>query len=164
MNKIINIKTKKSIDEIEEFKDRIFAQCDVKFTNVHLKKLNKITNVELFAKNDLYINSKSLYDLMQPIGKADSHNYHELKPVDILNALNQITDPIAVFKVKYGRYAVVPVYNSSFEEPLMVVIETNAPLLNKLNAKINKVVTIYPKSNFDKYLEGISEKDLLYKK
>ena len=164
MNKIINIKLNKAIKEIREFRDKLFSQCDIRFTNVHMKKLNKIINVDLFSKNDLYINSTTLFELMQPIGNAGSHNYHELTPEDILNALNSIIDPLAVFSVKYERYAVVPVYNSSFNEPLMVVIETNAPLLNRQNANINKIVTIYPKSGFDKYLESIKNEDMLYKK
>ena len=164
MNKIINIKTNKAIKEIRNFRDKCFAPVDVRFENVNLKKLNKIINFELFSKNDLYINSKSLWELMQPIGNAGAHNYHELTPEDIYNALNSLLDPIAVFKVKNERYAVIPVYNSSFNEPLMVVIEKDAPLMNRQNAKINKIVTIYPKSDLDKYLEGIEDKEILFKK
>ena len=164
MNKIINIKTNKAIKEIREFRDKLFVPIDIRFTNIYLKKLNKIINFELFSKNDLYINSKSLWELMQPIGNTGSHNYHELMPEDIFNALNSILEPLAVFKVKNQRYAVVPVYNSSFNEPLMVVIEKDAELMNKQNAKINKIVTIYPKSYLEKYLEGLDEKDILFKK
>jgi len=164
MNKIINIKTKKSIDEIAEFKNKEFSPCDIKFTNVHLKQLNEVINFKLFDKNDLYVSSTTLYELMQPIGNCGSHNYHNLTPEDIFNAINSLLHPLAVFSVKYERYAVVPIFNSSFSEPLMVVIEKGAPLLNRQNAKINKIVTIYPKSDLDKYLEGLKQQDVLYKK
>lgn len=164
MNKIINIKTKKSINEIQVFSEKIFVPVDIKFENVHLRKLNKLIGNEVFSKNDLYINSKTLWELMQPIGDVGSHNYHELMPEDIFYALNALIEPIAVFKVKSDRYAIVPVYIYSFAEPLMVVIEKDAELMNRQNAKINKIVTIYPKSDLDNYLKGMDEKDILYKK
>ena len=164
MNKIINIKNKKSINEIKVFKDKVFVPVDVRFENVHIKRLNEIIKFELFSKNDLYINSKSLWELMQPVGDAGSHNYHGLTSEDIYYALNSLLDPLAVFQVKNERFAIVPVFISSFNEPLMVVIEKDAELMNRQNAKINKIVTIYPKSDLDKYLEGIDETDILFKK
>ena len=50
----------------------------------------------------------------------------------------------------------------SINEPFLVVIEIGAELIDKQNANINKIVTIYPKSNIDKYLQGIKDKDVLY--
>ena len=164
MNKIINIRNKKSIDAIKIFKDKIFVPVDIKFENVHLRELNTLIGSELFSKNDLYINSKTLWELMQPLGNTGSHNYHELTPEDIYYALNDIVHPECVIKTKNERYAIIPTYISSFNEPLMVVIELQAELMNRQNARINKIVTIYPKSDLDKYLEGMDEKDILYKK
>ncbi len=99
---------------------------------------------------------------MQPIGESGSHNYHDLSPVDIYSALNNICDPYCVFRVKHERYAIIPVYISSFNEPLMIVIEKGAELINKQNANINKIITIYPKSDVDDYLERLNECDILY--
>ena len=164
MNKTINIKTNKAIKEIREYRDKQFSPIDIKFINVHLKELNKILNFELFSKNDLYINSKSLWELMQPICTTGMHNYHELTPEDIFNALNNMLVPQCVIKVKNERYAVVPTFVSSFEEPLMIIIELNSGLIVNKNANINKIVTIYPKSNLDEYLNKLDEKEILYKK
>ena len=164
MNKIINIKTKKSIDDIAEFKDNDFAPCDIRFTNIHLKELNKILKIELFSKNDLYVNSTTLHDLMQPKGKSDAHNYHNLKPEDIFNALNNLLEPECVLKVKKERYAVIPTYISSLNEPLMVIIELHSGLIVNKKANVNKIVTIYPKSDLEEYLEKFDEKEILYKK
>ena len=147
MNKIINIKNKKSIDEIQVFKDKIFVPVDVKFENVHLKEINTLIGSELFSKNDLYINSKTLWELMQPLGNAGSHNYHELTPEDIYYALNDIAHPECVIKTKNERYAIIPTYISSFSEPLMIIIELSSGLIVNKNANINKIITIYPKSN-----------------
>ena len=164
MNKIINIKTKKSIDDIAEFKDNDFAPCDIKFTNVHLKKLNKILTIELFSKNDLYVNSATLHDVMQPEGKSESHNHHNLAPEAIFGALNNLLNPECVVKVKKERYAVITTSISSLHEPLMLVIELNSGLIVNKKANVNKIVTIYPKSNLEKYLEKFKEKEILYKK
>ena len=101
---------------------------------------------------------------MQPIGNAWSHNYHELMPEDIFNALNNLLDPQCVIKVKNEIYAVIPAYISSFNEPLMVIIELNSGLIINKNANVNKIVTIYPKSNLSDYLEKLDEKEILYKK
>ena len=162
MNKIINIKNKKAINEINIFKEKKYSLIDVKFENVHLRDLNKLLPFDLFDKNDLFINSVTLWELMQPQGNAGAHNYHNLTPKDIYDALNLIINPYAIFRVKNERYAVVPVFISSFNEPLMVVIETGSELINKQNANVNKIVTMYPKSDIDNYLEGFKEKDILY--
>ena len=164
MNKTINIKTNKAIKEIREFRDKKFVPVDIRFFNVHLKMINKIINYELFNKNDLYINSKSLWELMQPVGNVGTHNFHELTPEDIINALNNLLYPECVIKVKQQRYAIIPTYISSFNEPLMVIIELNSGLIVNKNANINKIVTMYPKSNLDEYLNKLDEKDILYKK
>lgn len=164
MNKTINIKANKAIKEIREFRDKSFVPIDIKFENIHLKKLNEVVNSELFSKNDLFINSKSLWELMQPVGGAGSHNYHGLTPEDIFSVLNSLLNPLAIFHVKNDRFAIVPILISSFKEPLMVVIEKDAPLMNRQKAKINKIVTIYPKSDLDKYLKSLNEKDILFKK
>ena len=164
MNKVINIKNKKSINEIQVFKEKNFAPIDIKFENVHLRQLNKLLSFDLFDKNDLFINSVTLYELMQPIGNSGSHNFHELTPEDIYYALNNVLDPECIIKVKNERYAIIPTYISSFDEPLMIVIEIKTGLIENKNANINKIVTIYPKSNLDDYLEKLDEKEILYKK
>ena len=101
---------------------------------------------------------------MQPVGNVGTHNFHELTPEDIINALNNLLYPECVIKVKQQRYAIIPTYISSFNEPLMVIIELNSGLIVNKNANINKIVTMYPKSNLDEYLNKLDEKDILYKK
>ena len=161
MNKIINIKNKKAINQIKVFKLKRYSLIDIKFENIHLKNLNKIIHFELFNKNDLYINSATLWELMQPIGASGSHNYHGLTPEDILNSLNTLETPNYILKVKQNRYAIVPVSISSYNEPLMVIIEIGASLINKSKANINKVVTIYPKSDLEEMILK-SKDDVLF--
>lgn len=162
MNKVINIKSKKAINEIKQFQNKKYSRLDIRFENVHLREINKLLPFSLFEKNDLFINSDTLWELMQPIGKTGTHNYHGLTPDDIFNALNSLEEPYCIFKVKNERYAVIPVYISSHNEYLMVVIETSCGLITNANANINKIVTIYPKSNINKHLTKIKNDDILY--
>ena len=164
MNRIINIKNKKAINEIEEFKKKKYSQIDIKFCNLHLMKINELVRKHIFSKNDLYINSTTLWELMQPIGKHGSHNYHGLMPNDILTAMNNLLEPYCIFIVKESRYAVIPTCLSSFNEPLMFVVGIGAELINNKNANINKIITIYPKSNLDEFLNKLVSRKLLFKK
>ena len=45
----------------------------------------------------------------------------------------------------------------------MVVVEIGSGLIKNKKANINKVVTIYPKSNLEDYLEKMNSTDILYK-
>lgn len=71
--------------------------------------------------------------------------------------------PQCVFKVKNERIAIIPVFISSFDEPLMVVVEIGSGLIKNKKANINKVVTMYPKSNLEDYLEKMNSTDILYR-
>lgn len=135
---------------------------DVKFENVHLKKLNEIVEYELFKKNDLYINSITLWELMQPLGDSGSHNFHELTPSDISNSLNSLGKPYCIYKVKNNRFGCVPFYISSFKTQMIIVIEIGVGLINNTNANINKIVTMYPISDLNHVLEKTKSKDILF--
>ena len=101
---------------------------------------------------------------MQPLGGKGSHNYHGLTPEDIYNALKELHKPKAVIRVEEYRYAIISVELSSFNEPLMIVIQTGAELRGKINANINKVVTMYPKSDSDEYILKSNQQDVLFPK
>ena len=149
---------------LEELKENDYVPFDVEITNSNIKELNELTGKKLFSKSSLYINSKTLYDIMQPEGKSDNHNFHGLTPEDVYMSMVSIKDPKCVFITKYERYAIVSIELSHFDYPLMVVIEKGAGFLLNVNANINKIITIYPKDHIDEYIEKIDERLLLYKK
>lgn len=107
----------------------------------------------LFKKNDLFVNSISLWELMQPIGSSGTHNYHNITPLEIVNVLNSLEIPFCIYKVKNGRHAIIPIFNKNSNSGWVVIIETNAGLINRPSANINKLITIYPISNLTKYIE-----------
>ena len=119
MNKTINIRNTKSINDIEMYKNKKYSSIDIEITNVHLRKLNEIIGFDLFKKNNLFIDSDTLYEIMQPIGGKGSHNYHNLTPEDVFYALRYLDNPKYVYKDKTNRFAIVPIYISSAKELLI---------------------------------------------
>ena len=164
MKKIINIKDKRAIEQLKMFKKKKYKDTDVQFINVHLRLMNEILRTNIFDKNDLYINATSLWELMQEVGSAGTHNYHGLTENDIIDALNTINKPYAVFETMYNRYVIVSTELSHFNEQLFVVIELHCSLTNRHDANINKIVTIYPKSDIDKLLDRMNKELILYRK
>ena len=165
MNTVINIKNDDALDIITKFKDKEYVMCDIRFENTNLRMINELIRSNLFYKNDLFANSTTLWELMQPQEKQDdqeSHNYHGLTPLDILDALNNIISPYCIFKTKQNRISIILSCLSHFGEPLMAVVEIGADLIKKKNAKINKLVTMYPKSNIEKIIDKLEPNELLY--
>ena len=165
MNVIINLAEKESaIAQLELFRDNDYASFDVQIDNSHIKELNELIGKKLFSKTSLYVNSTTLYELMKPIGGKGQHNYHELTPEDIYMSLLSIKNPKCVFIDKRERYAIISIELSHFNCPMMLIIEKDASLKLNSKAKINKVVTIYPKAQMDEYIAKVDERKLLYKK
>jgi hypothetical protein len=163
MKIIINVKENESaISQIDEFKKKKYIGKDIRFTNVDMIVLNETISKPIFYKNDLFISSETLWEIMQPLGEANKHNYHELTAKDIVEALNSINKPYALFETKNSRYAIVTTTMSHFNEPLLFIIEVGSGLYANFEANINKIVTIYPKSNVDIMLNGLDSKDVLY--
>ncbi len=162
MNKTINIQSKKAKSVLKQFKNKRYSSIDIQFENVHLKQLNKLLSSEVFFKNDLFVNSTTLFELMQPVGQSGNHNYHGLLPEDILECLKNLIEPEYIIESKNNRFIIVPMFCSSYNLPLMVIIEIGAGLSNNKNANINKLVTIYPKSELGKYIKSIEANRILY--
>ena len=162
MIKIINIKSDDALEQLNQFKNKKYVMCDIRFENVHLIKINELIRYTIFYKNDLFANSDTLWSLMQEDDKKDSHNHHGLTPEDILDALNNIQDPYCIFKTKYERIAIVLSCLSHYGEPLMAIIEVGTGLIEDDDANINKLVTMYPKRDVDIFIDTIDPKRLLY--
>ena len=165
MNVIINVGNYESaVNLLNQIKKREHIPFDIRITNTHFVNLNKLVGKTLFKKDSLYINSKTLWEIMQTNIGYGSHNYHGLSPEDVIIALRNITRPSIVFSTKNNRIAIITIKNSHFNQPIMIVIEIGASLRGNVNANVYKIVTMYPKSNSDKYLSKLSKECLLYKK
>ena len=165
MIKTINIKSKSALEELTQFKEKKYTMCDVRLENVHLTRISELIGHPLFVKNDLFVNSDSLWSLMnEDEEKTDNetHTHHPLTPVDILDALNNIQDPYCVFKTKNGRISIVVSCLSHYGEPLMAIIEIGVGLIDDMNANINKLITMYPYSRINKVIDKLKSNELLY--
>ena len=153
---------------IDELGKKRLAYADVRFQNVHLKKINDLIGRRVFTKNDLFMDAGGLWDILQEedgtIGRY--HHHHGLSPTFIISALSSLQDPeLVILECQTHRYIVVTL--SVDGKAVLAVIETDAPLRNNRNANINKLVTLYEKNDFPDYLRRIkkrTEARILYKK
>ena len=165
MIKIINIKSDEALEQLIQFKNKKYVMCDIRLENVNLRKTNEFIRNNLFSKNDLFVNSHTLWSLMnEDEDKSDNetHTHHPLTPTDILDALNNMQNPYCVFKTKFGRISIVVSCLSHYGEPLMAIIEVGTGLIEDMDANINKLITMYPFSRINKVIEKLESKELLY--
>lgn len=161
MNKEINLaKKNEAIENLSKFKVKSYYQ-DIKLTNVHLIELNELIGLNLFKKNDIYVYSLTLWELMQPIGKKGKHHYHGLEACEIYDVLSNITKPFIIFKTYENRIALV-IELSILNTFYLIIIEQNSGLLNDRFANINKLISIYPRNNINKKIEKLNKTDILY--
>lgn len=162
MIKVINVKSVDALKQISEYKNNKYVMHDVRFENVHMKRINALINYDLFSKNDLFINSVGLWELMQSKGGKGGHNYHDLSPKEVLDALNNIVSPYCIFKTKQDRLSIILSCVCHEGKPLMAIVEINADLIDKKNAKINKLVSLYPKDDIDEIVNKLHPNEVLY--
>lgn len=163
MERKINLQNKQlTIEFLTKIKNKQYSQIDIKLMNSHIKNLNYLVGKNIFKKDAVYVNSSTLWEIMQPQGKSGKHHYHALTEEDIFNALSNIANPYCVFKSYSDRYAIVSISFSHFNEKTITIIEINADLIGVKNAKVYKIVTIYPKSKIDTILRNLNPKDILF--
>lgn len=157
--KSINIKNhSQSLKDIGTFSNKNYGSLNVKIENLHLKKINELIRKNVFKQNDAYISAETLWELMQPIGKKAHHHFHGLTSENILATLNSLSEPYCVLQTGINRFSIL----STFEENrkrLITIIEIDATLAGFPFAKINKIITIYPKDRINNYIRG---KTILY--
>ena len=162
----MNIKTinignpEKALQSLNEIKNKNYGNVDIKIENLHLKELNKLLNNNAFKQNDAYISAETLWQIMQPAGLKIVHNTHGLTPETILRALKDVSHPFCILKSYFNRYVTISSFELN-EARILVIIEINAPLRKNHQAKINKIVTIYPSDTINAYLRN---KKILYLK
>ena len=164
MNRVINVGNKKQArKELEQFKSKHYDAIDLRLENVHLLSLNELVGHQLFRKSSLFVRSSTLWEIMQPVGKVGKHHYHGLDAEEIIEVLSSLYKSVLIYKSYSNRYAVF-VSGKKKKRVLVVVIELNAGLENDRNADINKLVTIYPKENYDEFIKHLDKKEVIYKK
>ena len=161
MYKSINIKQKEdAIKALYGFKEKEYSPIDIRFTNTNLLMVNRLVRRNIFSKNDLYVNSDTLHDIMQPIGGKRVHNFHGLTPEEILQVLNNLTNPYCIYKTKENRYGIVSTIHRESGETIIIIIEVGSGLIGQMDANINKFVTMYPKTDIGNIISN--KESILY--
>ena len=164
MKTVINIKERETaIKSVDVFRKKKYENKDIRFTNVFLRQLNTKVRKSIFYKNDLYIGSDTLWDIMQEQGGKRKHNYHGLSAADIIDALLFIAEPYYILLSVESRYLIITETITHFGKRLFMVIEVGAGTYENEKKNINKIVTMYS-MNEKKIEKKIQDNCVIYKK
>ena len=145
MNRIINIGEQESaLQTITDIKENDYVPFDVEIKNSHILVLNKVLGIKVFRNNKLFVGSKTLQEIMGPVGGRGKHHFHGLTPDEILNTLKQIRFSKDINVSYDGRYVIITLATNKEGVPLAVIVEPNGSIHNNRKAIVTRIVTIYP--------------------
>ena len=144
MQKRINLGNEKTAITLLE-KIRVNKSDEkIRITNSHITSLNEIIGRKVFKKDSLYVNSMTLWEIMQPLGGRGKHHYHNLSPRNIFNALRSIKEPKDVIVSYDERFIIVTLATINDGANIVVIVSPNVELDLSSNNKVTKIITIYP--------------------
>ena len=144
MQRTINLGDEKtSKDYLELLRTKRYVPFDIRIVNSHITLLNEVIGKKIFKRDALYINSDTLWEIMQPLGGRGKHHFHNLSPTNIYDALHSIKDSKEVIVSYDNRYVIVTLSTFNESTNIAVVVTTNA-LLNSGKTKVLKIITLYP--------------------
>ena len=145
MNIIINIAERESaINQLTTFRDKEYTPFYVRISNSHIKNLNKVIGRTVFRKDALFINSLSLWEIMQSEGEEGTHHYHGLTPEEVYNALARLKDSNEVYTSYQDRYIVITDVIVRNDLKLVIIISPNEALYKENINNVEVIITIYP--------------------
>ncbi|MCQ2793782.1 MAG: hypothetical protein MJ207_00195 [Bacilli bacterium] len=160
--KLINIKKEKdALKELSKLKRREYVYSEIRIDNIHLKHLNLLVKDYIFTKNAIYVRPSTLWATMKSGGRNNSHNFHALSIEEAFKTLNAIDHPKEIYESlkRSKRYIIVTDVLFKNKINIIVIIEKDVALINKIDANINKIITIYPKDKI-----SLLNNKLLYKR
>ena len=146
----INLGNKKTAIMILESFSSKKVNVDIKITNTHIKELNKILNRNIFKKDSLFINSETLWEIMQPIGNRGKHNFHGLSPEKVYEALSTMRFSKDIIVSYDDRYLILTLATVFKDVNIAVIVTPKGNLKNVHQKEINRIITIYPYSKIKK--------------
>ena len=143
--KEINLGNQKSaLEVIETVQKNDYVPFDIKIHNSHITELNKTIGKTIFRKDALYISSRTLWEIMQPVGGKGKHHFHGLTPYNVLDSLIKMKYSRDIIPSYDGRYLIITVSFVYEKVPLAIVIDPKGTLNGKRGNNVAKIVTIYP--------------------
>ena len=81
---------------------------------------------------------------MQPLGKKGKHNYHNLSPEEVYNALRTMKDSKDI-EISYdNRYVIVTLATILENINIAVIVTPDGNLKKDLREKVTRIITLYP--------------------
>ena len=144
-NVILNIGDKEScLQTLIQFKENKYVPFYVRITNSNIRELNNVIGRNVFKKDALYINSLSLWEIMQPVGSKGKHHYHGLTPEDVYNALSRLQYSKEIYTSYEDRYIVITDVFVTEEVRLVVIVTPNESLIKENIDNVIVIISIYP--------------------
>ena len=145
MNKYINIANKnESLYTLNYFRYNRCSPFFVRISNLHIKDLNKVLGRNIFKKDTVYINSETLWDIMQPVGGKGSHHYHGLTPEEVYNTLSRLRYSKQIIPSYDDRFVVITDIQIRDGLYMVAILLTNEDLYKENIDNVTIVITIYP--------------------
>ena len=145
MLRILNIgDTTSSLETLEKIKNNDYSPFEVRIQNSHIIELNKEIGIKVFKNNTLFINSKTLWEIMHPIGGKGKHHYHGLTPSNILEALKTMRHSKDVSLSYDGRYIIISLAKDVNDKFLAIIVDPNGTTKDNGTKRVSRIVTIYP--------------------
>lgn len=145
MIKSINLaEREESIKAINIIKDEKRNPRFIRVLNTHIKELNRVIGRNVFKKDAVYINSETLWEIMQPVGGEGIHHHHGLTPEDVYNSLSRLRYSKQVMPSYDNRVVAVTDVIVNDYLRLFVVISPKTSVVTENLLSIVSVVTIFP--------------------
>ena len=135
---------KYALSVLETIKRKGKAGHDIRITNSHITELNKIIGSKVFKKDAVYISYQTLWEIMQPVGGRNKHNFHGLTPKNVYDALTTMHLSTDITISYDNRYIVVTLATVFDGIKIAVIVSPSSALENNLEANVTKIITIYP--------------------
>ena len=159
MIKNINLGDKKdSIEKLQAFKNEKMNPRFIRIINSRIKDLNKVIGRSVFRKDAVYINSLTLYEIMQPMGGKGKHNYHGLTPVEVYNALSRLKYSKNISISYLDRYVVITDVCVKDNVNLVIIITPQSNIPDENLENIVTIITIYPSDRENRQKRKVQKK------
>ena len=145
MIKIINLGNQKSaIELLKILKENKYENLEIRLANTHITDLNKLLEKKIFKNGIVYTSASMLWEVMQPIGGRGKHNYHNLSPENVYEALSTMRYSKDVALSYDNRYVIVTLATTIGDISIAVIVTPIGTINMARNKCITKVITIYP--------------------
>ena len=145
MEKFINLGNEKSaIESLKLLKENKYENLEVRLYNTHITELNVLLGKKIFKNDVVYANAGMLWEVMQPLGGRGKHNYHNLSPENVYEALSTMRNSTNVTLSYDNRYVIVTLATTIGDASIAVIVTPTGSIQQERNKNVAKVITIYP--------------------